>query len=639
LPVKQSTLNEIRIFLVALLLTITSPVLADVVYVVNGLGETLTANVLSHVDTVQFGPRARFRPGDHDKVIDKAIVDARAALRPFGYYTPDISVRIIQEGEQPAVVELTIDTGPPVRIEKVDVRVEGPGAGQAQFQAWLASWPLGEGAILHQPTWEESKQEAIDIANARGYLVADYSQQALEIDLDRNMATIRLVFDTGPRYVMGDVRFGEHGLKPGIMEYIPRFEKGDYYTSRLVSRLRTDLWKTGYFDDINVVEIERPELDPPAVDIDVTTATETRNEYSGALGWGDYTGIRLQTNWSRHPVSAYGDRLDIGIGYQEQDDQFTLRGRYRKPLRDRAREWWDVEVTLRMENLDLEVKRDEEDENFIKIANGDLNERHIRFGRLKLRNLKSGEAQRFTTPFVQFLNSVGEFGIADDVIVPLPLQDDPDFNERIRGTENALSIGYDYEVIDVQGRRFETYGKRDRAWAFHADDAVGSTVEFTQFYLSTRRSYLWGENLKFHLRGEVGYTDAKVENYVLEVGSESIDLSLTTLPNFYRFKAGGSMSVRGYGFEQLSNNDIGSNHIIAGSVEVEYRFLDSWSGAVFADIGNAFNDWEDPDLKRGLGIGVRWYSIAGEIRLDLAQAIDFEGKPWRWHLTIGTPLL
>ena len=632
-------MNEIRIFLVALLLTITSPVLADVVYVVNGLDETLTANVMSHVDTVQFGSRARFRPADHDKVIDKAIVDARAALRPFGYYAPDISVRIIQDGEQSGVVELTIDTGPPVRIEKVDVRVEGPGAGQAQFQTWLESWPLGKGAILDQPTWKESKQEAIDIANARGYLVADYSQQALEIDLERNMATIRLVFDTGPRYVMGDVRFGEHGLKPGILEYVPRFEKGDYYTARLVSRLRTDLWKTGYFDDVNVVEIERPELDPPAVDIDVTTATETRNEYSGALGWGDYTGIRLQANWSRQPVSAYGDRLDVGIGYQEQDDQFTLRGRYRKPLRDRAREWWDVEVTLRIENLDLEVKRDEEDENFIKIANGDLNERHIRFGRLKLRNLKSGEAQRFTTPFVQFLNSVGEFGIADDVIVPLPLQDDPDFNERIRGTENALSIGYDYEVIDVQGRRFETYGKRDRAWVFHADDAVGSTVEFTQFYLSTRRSYLWGENLKFHLRGDVGYTDAKVENYVLEVGSESIDLSLTTLPNFYRFKAGGSMSVRGYGFEQLSNNDIGSNHLIAGSVEAEYRFLDSWSGAVFADIGNAFNDWEDPDLKRGLGIGIRWYSIAGEIRLDLAQAIDFEGKPWRWHLTIGTPLL
>ena len=623
LPDKLSTLNEIRIFLLVSLLSIASPVLADLVYVVKGLDETLTANVLSHVDTVQFGPQARFRPGDQDKIIDKAIVDARAALRPFGYYAPDISVRINQEDKESVVLELTIDVGPPVRIEKADVRIEGFGAGDPQFQTWLASWPLGEGKILHQPTWEDSKQEAIDIAHARGYLSADYTQHALEIDLERNIATIQLVLDTGPRYVMGDVNFGEHGLKPGILEYIPRFEKGDYYTARLVGRLRTDLWKTGYFDDIKVVEIERPDLDRPAVDFAVTTATETKNVYSGALGWGNDTGIRLQANWSRHPISTSGDRLDLGIGYQELDDQFTLRGRYRKPLRNRARQWWDIELTLRVENLDLEVKRDEEDEDSIKIANGDLDERHIRFGRLKIRNLKDGEAQRFTTPFVQILNSDKRFGLADDIFVPLPLQDAPDFDDRLREIENAISIGYDYEVVHIQGRRFETWGKHDRAWAFHSDDAFASTVEFTQFYISTRRSYLWGEKLKFHVRGEVGYTDAEVEEYVLDTGGESINLSLTTLPNFYRFKAGGSMSVRGYGFEQLSNNDVGSNHIITGSVEAEYRFLDSWSGAVFADIGNAFNDWDDPDLKRGVGVGIRWYSIIGEIRVDLARALDF----------------
>jgi translocation and assembly module TamA len=116
-------------------------------------------------------------------------------------------------------------------------------------------------------------------------------------------------------------------------------------------------------------------------------------------------------------------------------------------------------------------------------------------------------------------------------------------------------------------------------------------------------------------------------------------LSFTRLPNFYRFKAGGSMSVRGYGFEQLSNNDLGSNNIITASAEAEYLFLPSWSGAAFFDIGNAFNDWDDPDLKRGIGIGIRWYSFAGEIRVDVAQAIDFEDKPLRWHITIGTPLL
>jgi len=615
------------------------PALADVRYVVIGVEESLQANVLAHVDIVQFGPRARLRPRDHDKVIDKAISDARAALRPFGYYGPELSGRIIVSEDGTAVVELTIDPGPPIRIRSVDVRLTGPGEQEGQFQSWLRAWPLHEGDVLNQPAWDDYQQDAIEIANARGYLGAKFSEHAIEIDLEQNTVSLRLVLDTGPRYVMGNVSFGEHGLKPGILEYVPRFAKGDPYTARLVSRFRTDLWKTGYFNDVTVQEIERPDQDPPEVDFDVGVKTETRNYYTGALGWGNETGIRLQANYSRHPMSSYGDRLDVGIGYQELDDKFTLRSRYRKPLLDRGRQWWDAELTLRIENLDLEVKRDEEDEGSIKIAGGDLNERHLRFGRLKLRNLKGGEAQRFTTPFVQFLNSDRKFDLSDNIFVPGPLRDDPDFDQRLRGIENAFSIGFEYEVVDIEGRRFETIGKRDRAWAFHSDEAFGSTVEFTQLYLSTRRSYMRGDRLKFHVRAEVGYTDAEVEEFVIDTDDEPINLSLTRLPNFYRFKAGGSMSVRGYGFESLSNNDVGSNHIVTASVEAEFRFLDTWSGAAFVDIGNAFNDWGDPDLKRGVGVGIRWYSIAGEIRIDVAQAVDFNDKPWRWHLTIGTPLL
>jgi translocation and assembly module TamA len=116
-------------------------------------------------------------------------------------------------------------------------------------------------------------------------------------------------------------------------------------------------------------------------------------------------------------------------------------------------------------------------------------------------------------------------------------------------------------------------------------------------------------------------------------------LSITELPIFYRFKAGGSQSVRGYSFESLSNNDIGSNHLITASVEAEYRIWEKWSVAAFFDIGNAFNDWSEPNLRKGVGIGFRWYSIAGPIRIDFAKALDVDDQPWRFHFTIGTPLL
>lgn len=622
-----------------LLLVLPAVAFGDVTYVVKGLNETLEANVLSYVDTVQIGPKARFRPRDHDKVIEEAIADAQAALRPFGYYKPEISARITSQGDNSAVVELTIDAGSPVSITETDISITGPGSNDRRLRSWLNSWPLPKGMVLNHATWEDAKQEAIDLANDRGYLGAEFSEHVLEIDLDRNIANLRLVLNTGPRYVMGDIRFGPHMLRPGILEYVPRFEKGDFYTTELVSRFRTDLWGTGFFDDISVVETERPELSPPAVDFDVQVKTETKNEYSGALGWGDATGLRLQANYTRVPISSYGDRLDLGIGYQELNNQFTLRGRYLKPIRNRARKWWDAEITMRYESIDLDIKIDSEDEDAIRVASGDLQEEHYRFGRLQLRNFKGGEAQHFTMPFVQYLNNNRTFDAIDPIVGPF-IQTDPEFDEWLRGSDSALSIGYEYEVVDVQGRRFHTEGDRWRAWVFHSDEAFSSTVEFTQLYLSTRHSYIWTDNLKFHFRAEIGYTDAEVIHLSIDIeDGDPINVQQTRLPNFYRFKAGGSMSVRGYGFEELSNNDVGSNNIITGSAEIEYRFLNSWSGSAFFDIGNAFNDWSEPELKRGIGVGLRWYSFAGEIRVDVAQAVDFEGKPWRWHLTIGTPLL
>ena len=335
-------------------------------------------------------------------------------------------------------------------------------------------------------------------------------------------------------------------------------------------------------------------------------------------------------------MSRNGDRLDLGAGWQEADDEFSVHGNYRLPRRSRSREYWTAEMFQKFENLDLEVKRVPEDEDFIKIANGNVNEFHVRVGRLKVRNLKSGERQLFDTLFVQYLNSTREY----NPIVPVPASAaDPVLDSLLKGTDNAISVGVNADLVAVTGKGWETRGRRDRAWFFIGDNTIGSEMDFMQAYIGTRRSYLKGDRWKFLLRGEIGYTEAKVDRVSIDSPDGLVPLSITRLPNFYRFKAGGSHSVRGYGFEELSDNDVGSNHIVTASAEVEMRFLENWSAAAFFDVGNAFNDWNNWELRKGIGLGIRWYSVAGPIRIDFARALDVEGKPLRLHFTIGTPLL
>ncbi len=635
-PSTVSTLTSIgkSLALTLLLGCAVTAAAEELQYAVSGIEDPLKANVLAHMDTVQLGRQARLAEKDYPDVIADTERRAREALRPFGYYAPRISSRIAKRGKDALLLTLDIDRGPPMKVTAAHIEVTGDGAQLGAIRDWRAKWPLPRGATLNQATWSHEKSHALEIVEAEGYLAARFSQHSIELDLANNTAVLKLTLETGPQFMFGDVDYGEHVLKPGVLTAIPRFRKGEPYSARLLDKFRVDLWKTGYFNNVEIQEHEQPDAVPPRVDLRMKLETTHKNSYQGALGFGTDTGMRLQAQWSRHPVSRNGDRVDVGIGWQDQDDELAGKIIYRLPRLSRERQYWIAENTIKVENLDLEIKAHPEDEDFIKIANGDTLDFHVRAGRLKIRNLKSGDRQLFGTTFVQFLSSDQQY----DLLLPIgPLQ--AEYPYMLSSDDDVISFGYDADLVDVWGKGFDAEGRRDRAWIFAADKYTGSDVNFAQAYLGTRRLYRLGDRWKFLVRGEIGYTDAKVDNLSVKVDEREVRLSVTNLPNFYRFKAGGSQSVRGYGFESLSNNDIGSNHIITASVEAEYRFLEKWAAAAFFDVGNAFNEWSSPNLHKGVGVGIRWYSIAGPIRVDVAQALDFTGRPWRVHFTIGTPLL
>jgi translocation and assembly module TamA len=267
-----------------------------------------------------------------------------------------------------------------------------------------------------------------------------------------------------------------------------------------------------------------------------------------------------------------------------------------------------------------------------------------RAGKVRLLNLAVSQEQITETIYIESLFENDDFDRVTSRFgpqLPLIFVDDPSLEDELGLGEGkfSLSLGIDYDWPVINGRGFDTQGHRIRTWLFTANEAWGSDSDFTQFYISGRWNRVFGQRWKVLLRGEVGYTDATVNELTLSLAGQPFDLSVTELPFVYRFRAGGSNSLRGYDFEQLSNNGIGSNNIITASAELEYKLRGNWAGAAFYDVGNAFNDWSERDLKRGVGVGLRWYTVAGAVRLDYAQALDLQGEPWRIHLSIGSPLL
>src|SRR5690606_32233549 len=127
----------------------------------------------------------------------------------------------------------------------------------------------------------------------------------------------------------------------------------------------------------------------------------------------------------------------------------------------------------------------------------------------------------------------------------------------------------------------------------------------------------------------------------VEVGATSVD-DFSLLPASLRFFAGGDVSVRGFDYNTLGPTDdegnvIGGRHLLAGSIEYEQRIPGNWSAAVFYDAGNALNAFGD-DLRAGAGVGLRWRSPIGQIRLDAARPVDGPDGALRIHLYVGPDL-
>jgi translocation and assembly module TamA len=114
------------------------------------------------------------------------------------------------------------------------------------------------------------------------------------------------------------------------------------------------------------------------------------------------------------------------------------------------------------------------------------------------------------------------------------------------------------------------------------------------------------------------------------------------LPPDKRFYAGGSATVRGYKYQSIgpafaNGNPEGGTAMAAGSVELRQRILDDYGAVVFADAGQVSinaTPFASP-WQIGAGIGARYYTSFGPIRLDLALPVNPQPGSGSFEIYIG----
>ncbi|MCC7463478.1 MAG: BamA/TamA family outer membrane protein [Gammaproteobacteria bacterium] len=582
-----------RALLACCALLLAVPCVARIRVDVEGVDGAVRRNVLALLSLERYQDRERIEPDAVKRLFRRVDAEVRSALRPFGYYEPQIAATLTpEERTRNWRVLIRIDTGPPVLVTTVDVVVHGPGAEDPVFSRLVATPGMRSGERLEHAAYEQLKGNLLRAASTLGYLDARLERSELAVDTVGRTAAVHLAMSTGERYRFGPTTIRQDAVRASRIRRFLRYQEGEPYDEGLLLRTQFALDDSQYFSTVQVLPGER-DTATHTVPVTITTA-RARRTYSLGAGYGTDTGVRGTFSWLNPRVNSYGHRLRLQV--QASQIKQTFDARYDMPFGDPALEKFSLNLTRQQQQ----------------ISNGiDIVENSIRPSITQVR----GRWQRVVSlAAVHTVTTDAVYGrIVDDLIVP-------------GITYASVPEGYLGEALFSRTLYLELLGSHS---------TLGSNANFLRLDIQSERVLDLTPDWHLLLRGEFG--TSAIGNF-------------GRLPAQYRFFAGGDRSVRGFGYDALSPTAVapdgtiervGGRHLITGTVELERDLPRSLGAALFFDFGNAFDRFGDP-LAYSVGIGVRWRLPVVTVGIDLAQAIrapGFEQRPGpRLHLNISPRL-
>lgn len=545
----------------------------------SGAGEELARNIQNHVRLSSLSCDAsQSRVGNLLPRVRQQIVRASRAL---GYYQLRHRVTASREGDC-WVIAAEIEPGDPVTVSAVDIEVIN---NEAFFASAVSNAPLQAGQQLNQQNYERIKGQLNSMAVEQGFFDARLLESALELDLEANTAAATVRFDPGERYRFGAFRIQEQAkLDTAFISRYMEAESGDYFSSQSLLELRRSLDESLYFSRVQIVPLHDQAVDH-RVPLDVLLSL--RPQHAFTLGGGATTDIgpRVRANYENRYFTPDGHRFTVNSSASPVQQQLDFG--YEIPLAD-----------PRTQRLSFDLGGMREDVDAFTTRTGKL-----------------GASYTF----------IDSHGWRRDYSLNFQ-HDEYQLNDNQEETSDLLLPGISFTRTEADDTLYPTRGWRLYGKLHGAQEDLLSTETFLQLNVVGKLVHSLGPG-RFLLKFEAGTT---LVDDVLD------------LPVSLQYFSGGDQSVRGYKYQSLGPiNELGEvtggKHQLVTGIEYDFGIRPNWKLAVFADAGNAFNDFTDMDFKKSVGVGVRWLSPIGPIRVDLASALDNDNK-FRIHISMGPDL-
>ena len=546
-----------------------------------GIEGPLATNVLAYLDLDEEpcdAPQWRV-----EQQYSRSRARIRDALQAFGYYEPTVTPEL-EFAEACWHARFTISAGEPVRIRTLELAVTGDAERDPPFAAALAAAGLAAGVVLDHGAYEQLKRRLADLGRERGYADARFAANRIDVYPEEHAADIALNFDSGARYAFGRTELTQDVLTEQLASSFLTFNEGEPYDARQLVDVYATLADSGYFRTIDV----RPLPADPAtrtIPIGVTLTSAPRVQTSYGVGYSTDTRLRFRFGRNNRRFNDRGHQF--GINAQLSPVMSEVRANYRLPINSSRSEWLNFDVGVEREDTDSA------ESEIFEIGARRVRERRSEWTRTQMLALR-----------------VEDFEIADQA-------------SRAR----LLMPGVSWTRIRADNEIRPNVGSRLSLEVRGAYDAIVSDTTFVQAIAHGK--WIWSLPPRpAHPRPRPGRRHGRAR---------------------VRRAAGVGALLRGRRqqrarllFEELGpvdadGNVIGGSSLATGSFELEQPLRARWSLAFFVDSGNAF-ERSEIDAKTSVGLGGRWQSPLGPIRIDLALPLEDDHDEWRVHITLGPDL-
>jgi len=540
----------------------------------------------------------RTQPGEpvRDSVLAEDARQLTRDLEDEGYFEAQVEPDVAEGGGLQPVVFL-VRPGP--RAVVASVRVEGPPLPPLPEEQGPLELQTREGEPYRVRDVAQSRENLISAWRRTGYLDADVAPE-VDFGEDRSDVTVTFQVTPGPRTIVESIVLA--GLRVTREATVARelvLHRGEPFSFERVLESQRRLLGLGIFERVSVSELD-PERERRR-DVVVRVQEAPRTTVSYGIGYSEQDRLRGSVEVTRRNISGLGRSASVFARGSFRGSRFLFN----------LREPWLL--GRRLDSF-LTAYWEEEDRTSF-----DYN----RKGLVLQAGVRKGS--RTALLFRYLFQDTNVFNIE----VP-PEEIDRQFRTyTVSGP--AASVVWDSRDDPLEPSHGTFLGADLQLSA----TAFGGT-SFVKGFFQASQIYRLHPRLLGVLSGRLGLAATFGDTAAL-------------LPLPERFFAGGDYGPRGFPVDEVGPKVMrpdgevfptGGNALVLAGAELRYNLTRSFQLATFFDIGNVYPEVGDlalSALRKSAGLGVRYRTPIGPIRLDWGYVIEREPgeSPSRFHFTIG----